>query len=56
MKVGFTENSTDIKDIEQNNIQANSQRIYTINGTYVGTDKSALPKGIYIIGGKKYIK
>lgn len=56
MKVGFSENSTDIKDIEQNNIQANSQRIYTINGTYVGTDKSTLPKGIYIIGGKKYIK
>lgn len=56
MKVGFSENSTDIKDIEQNNIQANSQRIYTINGTYVGTYKSALPKGIYIIGGKKYIK
>lgn len=56
MKVGFTENSTDIKDIEPNNIQANSQRIYSINGTYVGTDKSALPKGIYIIGGKKYIK
>ena len=56
IKVGFSENSTDIKDIEQNNMQANSQRIYTINGTYVGTDKSALPKGIYIIGGKKYIK
>ena len=56
MRVGFSENSTDIKDIEQNNIQANSQRIYTINGTYVGTDKTALPKGIYIIGGKKYIK
>ena len=56
MKVGFTDNSTDIKDIEQNNIQANSQRIYSINGSYVGIDKSALPKGIYIIGGKKYIK
>lgn len=56
IKVGFSENSTEINDIEQNNMQANSQRIYTINGTYVGTDKSALPKGIYIIGGKKYIK
>lgn len=56
MKVGFTDNSTDINDIEQNNMQANSQRIYSINGSYVGTDKSALPKGIYIIGGKKYIK
>lgn len=56
IKVGFTDNSTDINDIEQNNMQANSQRIYSINGSYVGTDKSALPKGIYIIGGKKYIK
>lgn len=56
MRVGFSENSTEIKDIEQSNIQANSQRIYTINGSYVGTDKAALPKGIYIIGGKKYIK
>lgn len=56
MRVGFTNNSTDINDIEQDKIQANSQRIYTINGSYVGTDKSALPKGIYIIGGKKYIK
>lgn len=56
MKVGFTDNSTDIKDIEQNNMQTNSQRIHTINGTYVGTDKAALPKGIYIINGKKYIK
>lgn len=56
MKVGFTDNSTDIKDIEQNNMQANSKRIHTINGTYVGTDKAALPKGIYIINGKKYIK
>lgn len=56
IKVGFTDNSTDINDIEQNNMQANSQRIYSINGSYIGTDKSALPKGIYIIGGKKYIK
>lgn len=56
MKVGFTDNSTDIKDIEQNNMQTNSQRIHTINGSYVGTDKAALPKGIYIINGKKYIK
>lgn len=49
IKVGFTDNSTDIKDIEQNNMQANSQRIYTINGTYVGTDKSALPKEFILL-------
>ena len=31
-------------------------RIYSINGTFVGTDFSALPKGIYIMGGKKIVK
>ena len=30
-------------------------RIYTINGTYIGNDKSAAGKGIYITGGKKII-
>ena len=30
--------------------------IYSINGTFVGTDFSALPKGIYIMGGKKIVK
>lgn len=30
-------------------------RIYTVNGTYVGNDASETGKGIYIIGGKKII-
>ena len=30
-------------------------RVYTINGTYIGNDKSAAGKGIYITGGKKII-
>ena len=30
-------------------------RIYTLDGRYVGTDKSQLTKGIYIIGNKKVV-
>ena len=32
------------------------RRIFTIDGRYAGTDKDALPKGIYIVGGKKFAK
>lgn len=31
-------------------------RIYSLNGTLLGTDATALPHGIYIIAGKKVIK
>lgn len=30
--------------------------IYSIDGTYLGTSKSWLPHGIYIVGGKKVVK
>lgn len=32
------------------------RRIYTLDGRFVGTDTSLLPKGIYIAGGKKIVK
>ena len=31
-------------------------RIYTIDGRYVGTDPNQLPRGMYIINGKKIVK
>ena len=31
-------------------------RIYSIDGRYLGTDVSALGKGIYVVGGKKIVK
>jgi hypothetical protein len=31
-------------------------RIYTIDGRYVGTDPNQLPRGLYIINGKKIVK
>ncbi len=33
-----------------------STSIYTLSGQYLGTDINALPKGIYVIGGKKVVK
>lgn len=31
-------------------------KIYTLDGRFVGTDASVLPHGIYVIGGKKIVK
>lgn len=34
----------------------NNQKIYTIDGKFVGTSTTPLPHGIYIKGGKKFVK
>ena len=31
-------------------------RVYSIDGRYLGTDASKLGKGIYVVGGKKIVK
>jgi immune inhibitor A len=31
-------------------------RIYTIDGRYVGTNPDQLPRGLYIVNGKKIVK
>ena len=31
-------------------------KIYTLDGRFIGTDASVLPHGIYVIGGKKIVK
>lgn len=36
--------------------QQGAQRIYTIDGRYVGTDFDSLPSGMYIMKGKKTLK
>lgn len=36
--------------------KATDNRIYSIDGRYLGTDASALGKGIYVVGGKKIVK
>lgn len=39
------------------NVKAEKEpsKIYSINGLYMGTDATRLPKGIYIRGGKKFV-
>jgi M6 family metalloprotease-like protein len=46
--------STAIKSIHTNKTVAT--RIYTLDGRYVGADPNLLPRGLYIIGGKKIVK
>ena len=36
--------------------KATDNRIYSIDGRYLGTDASALGKGVYVVGGKKIVK
>ena len=35
---------------------SSDHRVYTIDGRYVGSDVSRLPKGLYIRGGEKFVK
>jgi len=50
----MSDNATGIvtKTVEQRRENA----IYTLDGRYVGDDASALPAGLYIIGGRKVVK
>ena len=46
-------NATAIKNVKSVSVE---NRIYTLDGRYVGTDKSVLPRGLYVINGKKVVK
>lgn len=36
--------------------RADDKRIFTLSGQYVGTQLSRLPKGIYIVNGRKVVR
>ncbi len=48
--------TTGIAHTESQAAAAGSDKIYTLDGRMVGTDVNALPRGIYIRGGKKFVK
>ena len=48
--------TTGIDDLQQNKEQNDTQRIYTLDGRYVGTSFDTLPNGVYVIKGKKIVK
>ena len=49
--------TTGISDVTNNaDAQQGAQRIYTLDGRYVGTNFDSLPSGMYIMKGKKTLK
>lgn len=49
--------TTGISDVTNDaDAQQGVQRIYTMDGRYVGTNFDSLPSGMYIIKGKKTLK
>lgn len=49
-------NTDGIEEIKAETTDIADKRIYTLDGRYIGTDIDKAGKGIYIIGGRKYIK
>ena len=50
--LGQTDGITDAQVAEK----LSDQRIFTIDGRFMGTDKNVLPHGLYIMNGKKFVK
>ena len=48
--------ATGISAVSNNTAHTRDQRVYSIDGTLLGNDINALPRGIYIVGGKKIVK
>lgn len=48
--------TTGIDGLEQGGTLTGTQRIYTLDGQFVGTSFDTLPSGIYVIKGKKIVK
>lgn len=44
-----------IRDLQNNDVK-NDNRVYSIDGRYLGTSLDVLPRGLYIVNGKKVIK
>lgn len=36
--------------------QSGNEKVYNMSGQYVGDDLEVLPKGMYIVNGKKVVK
>ena len=49
-------NITGIRDVSGEQDEIRKPRIYNLQGQYLGTDFDVLPKGLYIVNGKKVVK
>ena len=48
-------NATAIQSVSAHK-EIKTMRVYTLDGRYVGNDPDRLPRGMYIINGKKIVK
>ena len=48
--------TTDIRHVDREQTVIREVRIYNIQGQYLGSNLDALPKGLYIVNGKKVVK
>lgn len=48
--------ATGVKAVDKDTQRPADDRIYSLSGQYMGKDKNKLPKGVYIVNGKKEIK
>ena len=48
--------ATAINGVTTETSNVENMKVYNLNGQYVGTNLNALPKGLYIVGGKKVLK
>ncbi|WP_315577834.1 M6 family metalloprotease domain-containing protein [Hoylesella oralis] len=48
--------TTDIRHVDREQTAIREVRIYNIQGQYLGSNLDALPKGLYIVNGKKVVK
>lgn len=55
VNIAFDE-TTGVKTVSKDARRTADGRIYSLSGQYMGKDKAKLPKGVYIINGKKEIK
>jgi hypothetical protein len=53
MVIGGVE--TGIEDVIDGNAILDPVRVYNLQGQYLGSDADALPRGLYIINGKKQV-
>ena len=52
----FSSQGTSVETVENGAAKPSKSGIYNIMGTYLGTDDSNLPTGMYIINGKKVVR
>ncbi|MCF0199268.1 MAG: leucine-rich repeat domain-containing protein [Bacteroidaceae bacterium] len=46
---------TAVEDVDARAPKTAGNKVFTLSGRYAGTSLDGLPKGIYVVGGKKYI-